>query len=175
MNRRLYADAMRISRDTRAPVRYEIEIMPSGVTKYTLLDAEPDRPADPLAAARARGQALVATILDDDDMLNADSFGDKLGVTRATVNTWRRENKVLGLAGAKRGFRFPAWQVTEDGKPIGALPALFDRLGGNPWTVYRFLVQHHPELSGLTGREALRRGRIADVLDAAENVLRAAS
>jgi hypothetical protein len=28
------------------------------------------------------------------------------------------------------------------------LPKLFDLLGGDSWTVYRFLIQHHPELEG---------------------------
>ena len=47
---------------------------------------------------------------------------------------------------------------------------LFDRLGDSPWAVYRFLVQSHPELDGETGRDALRNGRTADVIEAAESV-----
>lgn len=82
---------------------------------------------------------------------------------------------MLGLEGAKRGFRFPAWQISEEGKPFAALPELFERLGGAPWAVYRFLIQHHPELEGSTALEALRRGRDEGVLEAAENVGRAFS
>jgi hypothetical protein len=63
--------------------------------------------------------------------------------------------------------------VGSDGKPFAALPALFERLGNSPWAVYRFLVQHHPELGNLTAREALRQGRTAAVLAAAENAGRA--
>jgi hypothetical protein len=106
-------------------------------------------------------------------MLNDDKFGELLGVSRATVNTKRQKRQVLGLEGAKRGFRFPAWQIGEDGKPFAALPELFDRLGGEPWAVYRFLTQRHPELDGLTGCEALRRGQAAKVIDVAESVARA--
>jgi hypothetical protein len=89
-----------------------------------------------------------------------------------TVNTKRQSNQLLALDGAKRGYRFPAWQVGDDGKPFAALPGLFERLGGGAWAVYRFLVQHHPELEGLTGREALRRGRTASALDVAESISR---
>jgi hypothetical protein len=53
-----------------------------------------------------------------------------------------------------------------------ALPALFERVGGGAWAVYRFLVQHHPELDGLTGRETLRRGKSAQALDVAEGIAR---
>jgi hypothetical protein len=79
---------------------------------------------------------------------------------------------VLGLEGAKRGFRFPRWQLGPDGKPFRVLPTLFERLGDDPWAVYRFLVQHHPELEGLTGREALERGESKQAIDAAESVAR---
>jgi hypothetical protein len=52
---------------------------------------------------------------------------------------------------------------------------LFARLGGSPWAVYRFLVQRHPELNGLTGRDALACGRSAEALEVAESVVRAMS
>ena len=103
-------------------------------------------------------------------MLSADQFAALLGTSRMTVNTKRQRHQVLGLDGAKRGFRFPAWQVGEDGKPFAALPALFERLGGGPWSVYRFLVQPHPELDGLTGREALSRGQTDQALEVADSI-----
>jgi ribulose kinase len=108
-------------------------------------------------------------------MLSAEKFAELIGTSRVTVNAKRQNHQVLGLEGAKRGFRFPAWQVGEDGKPFSALPELFDHLGGSSWAVYRFLLQHHPELDGLTGREALYQGRMAEVLEVAESVVRAAS
>jgi hypothetical protein len=123
-----------------------------------------------LAAARERGQRRVAEILSDPDMLSADNLARLLGTTRATINTKRQNRQLLALEGATRGFRFPSWQIGEDGKPFAALPTLFDRLGDSPWAVYRFLVQSHPELDGETGRDALRKGRTADVIEAAESV-----
>jgi hypothetical protein len=41
-----------------------------------------------------------------------------LGTTRVTVNTKRQSGQVLGLDGAKRGFRFPVWQLDAEGKPL---------------------------------------------------------
>ncbi len=128
-----------------------------------------------LAAARKRGQARVADILSGADMLSAEKFADLIGTSRVTVNAKRQNHQVLGLEGARRGFRFPKWQIGEDGKPFSALPQLFERLGGSSWAVYRFLVQHHPELDGMTGREALSRGRAAEAVEVAESVIRAAS
>jgi hypothetical protein len=37
--------------------------------------------------------------------------------------------------------RFPKLQVTSDGNALSELPRLFDLLGGDTWTVYRFLTQ----------------------------------
>ena len=139
---------------------------------------EPDDSSDSadlknaLKAARERGHTRVATILKSKDMLSADEFADYLGTSRVTVNNKRQKHQLLGLEGATRGFRFPKWQVGANGKPFSALPQLFKRLGGDPWAVYRFLLQHHPELEGLTGREALRKGKIKETIEAAESVTR---
>lgn len=124
-----------------------------------------------LAAARERGRLRAAEILSDPEMLSADAFAELLGTTRPTVNAKRQNGRLLGLDGAKRGFRFPTWQLDRDGRPYGELPALFERLGG-AWAVYRFLVQPHAALGGLTGREALERGRSRQAIAAAESVAR---
>src|SRR6202007_2381785 len=101
-------------------------------------DADRDRA---FAAARARGRIRAAEILERDDMLSADDMADRLGVSRVTVNARRQRHELLGLDGAKRGYRFPAWQVDEDGKTLAALPELFVALGPSPWGVYRFLTE----------------------------------
>jgi hypothetical protein len=163
--------------------RLMVDVEPKGALKIreidsgsdsAIIDAAPEvANADlgrALAAARERGRRRVAEILSDPDMLSADNLARLLGTTRATINTKRQNRQLLGLEGATRGFRFPSWQIGEDGKPFSALPTLFDRLGDSPWAVYRFLVQSHPELDGETGRDALRKGRTADVIEAAESV-----
>jgi hypothetical protein len=177
-----YGTALVRSRATGKKVRFEVAVGPEGAPNITPIeealgaDAGPALAADSkadldraLAAARERGQVRIAEVMNGPEMLTADDFATRLGTTRATINTWRQKHQVLGLEGAKRGFRFPAWQIGEDGKPFAVLPELFERLGDAPWAVYRFFIQRHPELDGLTAQEALRRGREKDVLEAAEN------
>ncbi len=175
----------RMQRTGRA-FRLMVDVEPKGALKIRQIDSAFDSAvinAAPevaragldraLGAARERGRRRVAEILSDPDMLSADNLARLLGTTRATINTKRQNHQLLGLEGATRGFRFPSWQIGEDGKPFAALPALFERLGDSPWAVYRFHVQIHQELDGETGREALRRGRTAAVIEAAESVAQA--
>lgn len=168
-----YSDAFSKSRRAGRPISFRVEVDPTGGAKIRSEDDTTQQSNDlsrALDDARARGRLQIAEILAGNDMLNAEDFASLLGTTRMTVNTKRRKHQILGLDGTKRGFRFPAWQVGSDGKPFSALPALFELLGGGPWTVYRFLMQQHPELDGLTAREALGRGRADDVLNVAEGV-----
>ena len=104
-------------------------------------------------------------------MLSAEAFADLLGVSRLTVNTKPQNGQVLGLDGAKRGFRFPSWQLDRDGRPYTALPKLHEVLGG-AWAVYHFLVTPHGALDGRAGLAALKRGQDEDVVAAAEGVAR---
>jgi hypothetical protein len=127
---------------------------------------------DALADARARGQQQVAEILAGSEMLTAEQFAKRLGTTRATINTKRKNNLVLGFEGATRGYLYPDWQIDNDGRPFSSLPQLFSLLGGKAWTVYRFLVQTHAELDGLSAREALKRGEDEAVIQVAESVAR---
>ncbi|MER8778561.1 XRE family transcriptional regulator [Mesorhizobium sp. M0977] len=125
-----------------------------------------------LAGARARGRKRVAEIVAGEDMLSADAFAKLLGTSRVTVNARRQSGQVLGIDGAKRGFRFPVWQLDEDGRPFGALPALHAMFGNSAWAVYRFLVSRHRALDGRTGLRALQQGDDASVLAAAEGMAR---
>ncbi|MER9063965.1 XRE family transcriptional regulator [Mesorhizobium sp. M0698] len=125
-----------------------------------------------VAAARERGRKRVAEIVAGEDMLSAEAFAKLLGTSRVTVNAKRQSGQVLGIDGAKRGFRFPVWQLDKDGRPFGTLPALHETLGNSAWAVYRFLVSRHGALDGRTGLRALQQGDDASVLVAAEGKAR---
>jgi len=176
-----YGEAIAKSRKEGHTVSFRVEVDPSGGATVTPIERaaaalvvpdadETDGLQAALEEARARGRVRAAQILAAKDMLSGDQFAALLGTSRMTVNTKRQNHQVLGLDGAKRGFRFPAWQVGDDGKPFAALPRLFERLGGGAWSVYRFLVQAHPELDGLTGREALSRGKSEQALAVADGI-----
>lgn len=125
-----------------------------------------------LAEARERGRKRVAEIVAGEDMLSAEAFAKLLGTSRVTVNAKRQSGQVLGIDGAKRGFRFPVWQLDKDGRPFGALPALHATLGNSAWAVYRFLVSRHGGLDGRTGLRALQQGDDASVLAVADGMAR---
>jgi hypothetical protein len=122
-----------------------------------------------LAAARARGAAVKEELLADPDMLNTAAIADLLGMSEEGVRLKRKRHEILGLESAKRGIRYPSWQVLEDRKLLPALPRIFAILGDDPWRLFRFLQQQHSELGGDRALDALRHGRVDGVLAAAEN------
>ena len=179
-----YWEAFAKSSEEGRQVSFRVDVDPSGGTKVTPVEkALPESTTfvveeseessskleNALAAARDRGRIRAAEILAGEDMLSAEAFAELLGTTRMTINTKRQNGQLLGLDGAKRGFRFPDWQLNREGKPYPELQVLQERLGGS-WAVFRFLVQPHGELDGLTGREALERGKSNAVLAAAESI-----
>jgi hypothetical protein len=77
---------------------------------------------------------------------------------------------MLGLEGAKRGVRFPKWQIGDDGRLLGGLAQLFEALNGQPWAVYRFLLQESDSLGGRTGREIMRNGMVEQAVETARSI-----
>ena len=137
--------------------------------KAGLPNPEPPQIQAALSEAFDRGEHLAAKILRQPDMLNATDFATSLNLSRETVRQKTHNHEILALQGAKQGYRYPEWQVNPDGQLLPELPKLFELLGGNAWTVYRFLLQHHPELDGATALEALKSGKAQKVLTAARN------
>ncbi|MER8753300.1 XRE family transcriptional regulator [Mesorhizobium sp. M1050] len=181
-----YQEAIARSRKIGHRVSFRVEVDPSADAQ-TITPVE-EQPGDTfpvedtgkpdaeleaaLGLARARGRKRVAEIVAGEDMLSADAFAKLLGTSRVTVNARRQSGQVLGIDGAKRGFRFPVWQLDKDGRPFGTLPALHAMLGNSAWAVYRFLVLRHGALDGRTGLRALQQGDDASVLAAAEGMAR---
>jgi len=128
-----------------------------------------------LAEARARGAKRVAEIFGRPDMLSTKKFAELIHVTPEAVRQKREKHEILGLKAAKRDYLYPGWQLNGNGQLLPELPRLFEMLGGEPWAVYRFLLQRHPELEGDTALSALHKGNIQGVLAAAENASNAFS
>jgi hypothetical protein len=170
-----YGNAIEKSHNSGQSVSFRVDVNATGETVLTEVkntslpiatdtDVTDPELAKALVAARERGKIKAGEILTGRDMLSADDFAKLLGTTRETVNAKRKRGLVLGLEGAKRGFRFPEWQIDPDGKPYAAIETLQNQLGG-AWAAYLFLVQVHGELDGLTGREALERGKTKQVME----------
>jgi hypothetical protein len=129
----------------------------------------PDALTEALAAARTRGVEVKDALLADPEMLNTAAIADLLGMSEEGVRLKRKRHEILGLESAKRGIRYPAWQVLEGRQLLPALPLLFAMLGNDPWRLFRFLQQHHGELGGERALDALRHGEVNGVLAAAGN------
>ena len=127
-----YGEALARSHKAGRPVSFRVDVDPDGDATVTPVEekivaaapllVEEVRERDPalegaLAAARERGRVRAAEVLARDDMLSAEAFAERLGVTRVTVNAKRQSGQLLGLDGARRGFRFPVWQLYANGKP----------------------------------------------------------
>jgi hypothetical protein len=116
-----------------------------------------------LSRAAQRADALISEIMKQPEMLSSDEMAHRLGVTRDTVNRRREAGRLLALSGAKRGFRYPAWQLDQHGKPVVGLERVLTA-AGDAWSAYRWLTATHPELDNRSGLEALRKGQEHDLL-----------
>jgi len=121
-------------------------------------------PANTAALDRAFARAVASKIeiLNQPDMLNGESFGARVGLSRATVDNRRVAGKLLALDfGSKRGFRYPAWQaeLIRDEPGRAAFEAVLRELAAvGPWSRYRFLIQASSVLGGRTPVAALEAG-----------------
>ncbi|PAK77457.1 DUF2384 domain-containing protein [Acetobacter fabarum] len=104
-------------------------------------------------------------------MLTGEVFAHRLGLTVSALHDLEQAHAVLVLPGsAPREARYPVWQIDATGQPLPVLSTLFDALGDSGWTIYRFLMQSHPELAGQTALEALRDGRASLVVRLAHSI-----
>jgi hypothetical protein len=163
------AKAAREVRRSGDGIALTIDVKP-GNAKPAITTSRHDALDEALADARARGIKHVAEILKSTEMLPGREFASLIGTSPETVNQKRKTGELLGLQGATRGVRFPKWQVTDDGRPLPGLKSIFEILGGDPWTVYRFLTQRHDELTGVTALDAMKSGRLEDVKNVARNL-----
>lgn len=168
-----YVDAAAKAKRTGRTYRITYLVTPDGraepVAEAPAEQTADDALAGALARAEARGAVKAADILKGADMLTARAFGPLIGASHETVNIKRKRHELLGLEGATRGVRYPRWQVTDGGLPLPGLPRLFDALGEQPWSVYRFLRATHAELGGKTALDALKAGQVDAVLGVAQN------
>ncbi len=168
---------------SRQPARLTVEVDPAGnvaIVEEATRSGSPAGAQKPLphgdaldralAAARERGARRAAEILSGPEMLSGRALGELIGASHETVNQRRRAGDLLALQGATRGWRYPAWQVGPDGRPLPGLARLMRALGGEPWTAYRFLLQSHGELGGRTGLEALRAGQVEEAVAVAGGI-----
>lgn len=104
------------------------------------------------------------SVLAHPDMLDLDAASSLSGIPVRTLTHMCRTNRILALAraGARKGFRFPAFQF--EAMVLPAMPAVLAAFGPTrAWQAFDFLTHSEPLLSGAVPVELLRSGRPAEV------------
>lgn len=124
--------------------------------------------ADPLTPARLRGlEARDALLAAEGGVLRAEVIGARLHISRQAVDKRRKAGKLLAVDIGRRGYFYPAWQITDE----GALPGLEDivaLLSEHPALAkLRFFLSGNHRLGGERPLDRLRRGDVEAVRRAA--------
>jgi hypothetical protein len=124
---------------------------------------------DPLAEARLRGIEARKRLLETEGgTLGAQEVASLLNISRQAAYKRYRAGRLLAVDCGRHGFSFPAWQFVPGGVLPGleeVLPALADF---DPWMKLAFFLEENAATGGKPPLAALRRGKIKDVLRAAE-------
>jgi len=105
----------------------------------------------------------------DTELLGAGDLADRLKVSRATLDNWRKTKKILGLRKGLRNFVYPARQFDRL-SPIEGLDRIADFFP-TPEDAWEWLVIPNRVTDDLPPIEQLRAGKIDGVVRAAEGAL----
>lgn len=120
---------------------------------------------DVITKAQLRGLDARQHVLEaEGGTLSAEQMARRLHLTRQAVDLRRRNHRLIGLPVGRHGYRYPVWQLG----PAGIWPwvsQMIDALAPHDsWQQVFFLLSPHPDLGGERPLDALRSGRIDDVL-----------
>jgi DNA-binding XRE family transcriptional regulator len=119
---------------------------------------------DPLARARMRGVRARQQLLEaEGGPVSAAELGKEIGVSRQTVDAWRKARRVLAIERGRRGFAYPAWQAL-DGRLLPGLDLALEALSGTDfWGALNFFLTPDPRIEGKRPLDVLREGDVRDV------------
>lgn len=104
------------------------------------------------SGAEFRKNRIAAT-----DMLTTEEAAELAGVSRVTINAWIKQNRCIGIANLRRGFKLPKWQFEQ--KVFELIQPLFEALGTtDSWSVLAFLENSQEALDRRTPLVALAQG-----------------
>jgi hypothetical protein len=126
------------------------------------------RDQDPLVMARLRGIESKRRILTDEGgMLSAERVGEMLTISRQAVEKRRKAGRLIGVSLGRRGFGYPAWQLSEGGILPGLEGVLKVLKPHDAWTKLVFLTSENASTDGQKPLNVLRSGKVEKVLAAA--------
>jgi hypothetical protein len=95
-------------------------------------------------------------------LLTSSQAQELLVVSRAALNLWVKQQKVLALPRASSGFLYPAFQFSQrTGRPYEAVAGVIERLApavDSPYTIASFFVTAEGLLDGKTPAEWMQEG-----------------
>lgn len=95
------------------------------------------------------------------DMLTTEEAAELVGVSRVTINAWIKQNRCIGVANLRRGFKLPKWQF--EPQIFDSIQPLFKALGTvDSWSVLSFLENAQEALDRRTPLVALSQGESAE-------------
>ena len=120
---------------------------------------------DPIVASKLRGFELRQEMLKKSGgVVSSGRVAELLNVTRQAVDKRRAANQLLALTQGRRGYSYPTFQF-EDGKTLNGLEEVLRNLRAlDPWMQLRFFTSPHERLGNETPIEALRSGKVNDVV-----------
>ena len=91
------------------------------------------------------------------DMLTTEEAAELTGVSRVTINAWIKQNRCIGIANLRRGFKLPKWQF--EPQVFELIQPLFEALDTtDSWSVLAFLENSQDALDRRTPLVALEQG-----------------
>ncbi len=153
------------------------KIRKSGNPKALIIDEVlthdiPSRNVAALERAFERGERSKAEILAQPDMLTGQQLAKLLGMSRATVDLRRQQDKLLAVDfGSKRGVRYPAWQAEilldpDKRKVFEQALAKLSKL--SPWSRYRFFMMSSAALGSSSPMHRFKNAAYEKIVEAAE-------
>lgn len=121
---------------------------------------------------RALGDYAVAHRLEDwaGPVAGPTELARDHGIARSTLHHWQQGGDVIGLLKGTRKHVYPVEQFV-DGRPAKGL-AEIGVIVGDPRTTWLWLSRGNPVLSGRKPIDLLKRGRVAEVVEAARDHFR---
>ena len=125
------------------------------------VQADPYATAAQSAAVLRSGAEFRKNRMAAADMLTTEEAAELAGVSRVTINAWIKQNRCIGIANLRRGFKLPKWQF--EPQVFELIQPLFEALGTtDSWSVLAFLENSQEALDRRTPLVALAQGESAE-------------
>lgn len=140
----------------------------SVITQPEVIWDQESETSDPLLPARLAGMEARHQLLElGGGVYTAEQIAEVLGISRQAVDNRRKRGKLLAVTLGRRGNFYPIWQ-THEGRALEGLAVVLAELHDHdPWSQLAFMLNPNTWLDDETPLEALRRGLVDQVRDAA--------